>query len=252
MLRLVELDSGSITIDGQDLCTLPREVIRSRIITIPQDSFILDGSIRLNMDPTGRASDEEMVAALQRVKLWDILRRPRASSSDEGYHDDVDITEESQLQRETGTEPDTLGARLKDAPLSHGQSQLLGLARALLLKDRSRILLLDEATSNVDAGTDELMQRIIREEFTRHTIVTIAHRLDTIRDADVVAVLDNGMLVESGAPDDLLARTSAVKTEMGAAASSDGEGEQQGGGEEEHQREPRAWFREMWNNAHGI
>ena len=72
MLRLVELESGSITIDGQDLSTLPREVIRSRIITIPQDSFVLDDSIRLNMDPTGRASDDHIVAALQRVKLWDL------------------------------------------------------------------------------------------------------------------------------------------------------------------------------------
>jgi ABC-type multidrug transport system fused ATPase/permease subunit len=228
MLRLVELDSGSITIDGQDLSTLPREIIRARMITIPQDAFVLDGSIRLNMDPTGIASDEEMVAALERVKLWDILK-PRA------IVDDENATEESPPE----IEPDPLDARLKDAPLSHGQSQLLGLARALLLKDRSRILLLDEATSNVDAGTDELMQRIIREEFTHHTIVTIAHRLDTIRDADLILVLDKGMLVESGAPDDLLAKT--IET----GASDEGEQDE----EEEHQKS-RAWFREMWDNAH--
>jgi ATP-binding cassette, subfamily C (CFTR/MRP), member 1 len=230
MLRLVELDSGSITIDGQDLSTLSREMIRARIITIPQDAFVLDGSIRLNMDPTGTASDEEMVAALERVKLWDILR-PRVI----GEHDN--ITEESPPE----AEPDILDVRLKDTPLSHGQSQLLGLARALLLKDRSRILLLDEATSNVDTGTDELMQRIIYEEFTHHTIVTIAHRLDTIRNADLIVVLDKGMLVECGAPDDLLAKT----METGASD----EGEQDEEEEEEHQKQ-RAWFREMWDNAH--
>ncbi|KAI0520681.1 P-loop containing nucleoside triphosphate hydrolase protein [Xylaria bambusicola] len=228
MLRLVELDSGSITIDGQDISALPREVIRARIITIPQDVFVLDGSIRLNMDPTGIASDEEMVAALERVKLWDILKPPAIV----GHR----ATEESPPEIEL----DPLSARFKNGPLSHGQSQLLGLARALLLKDRSRILLLDEATSNVDAGTDELMQRIIREEFTHHTIIIIAHRLDTIRDADLILVLDNGMLVESGAPDDLLSKP------IGTGASNECEQEEE---EEDHQK-PRAWFREMWNNAH--
>ncbi|TGJ82199.1 hypothetical protein E0Z10_g6546 [Xylaria hypoxylon] len=206
MLRLVELDSGSITIDGQDLSTLPRETIRAGMITIPQDAFILGDSIRVNMDPSGTASDEEMIAALDKVKLWDILK-PRAV--------------------------------VERAPLSHGQSQLFGLARAVLLKGRSRILLLDEATSNVDASTDELMQRIIRDEFAQHTIITIAHRLDTIRDADIIVVLDKGMIVEIGAPDDLLAK----RIETCAS----GEGAQD---EEEEHQGAKAWFREMWDNAH--
>ncbi|PMD49231.1 P-loop containing nucleoside triphosphate hydrolase protein, partial [Hyaloscypha bicolor E] len=78
------------------------------------------------------------------------------------------------------------------SPLSHGQSQLFGLARASLLNDRPRILILDEATSSVDAKTDELIQRIIREESAKYTILTVAHRLDTNRDADTILVMGKG------------------------------------------------------------
>ena len=75
-----------------------------------------------------------------------------------------------------------------------------------MLRTNSRILLLDEATSNVDAETDEVMQRLIREEFRTWTIVTVAHRLDTIMDSDRVLVLDHGKLVEEGPPHQLLER----------------------------------------------
>jgi len=133
-------------------------------------------------------------------------------------------------------EVDPLEAPLTGSPLSHGQFQLFSLARALLLKDRSRILILDEATSNVDPRTDQLMQRIIREEFAKHTILTIAHRLDTIRDADTILVMDKGKVVEVGTPDELLAK----KVEKKDA----------GRGEEEEEGLDKAWFREMWDKAH--
>ncbi|KAI1810238.1 P-loop containing nucleoside triphosphate hydrolase protein [Poronia punctata] len=226
MLRLVELDAGSITIDGQDLSTLPRETIRSRMVTIPQDAYVLDDTVRINMDPKGTASDEEMVAALEKVKLWDVLKS-RALN-------DGDSAEPSAL--ENGRNP--LDARLHSAPLSHGQFQLFGLARALLRKTHSRILLLDEATSNVDGETDALMQGIIREEFSQHTIITIAHRLDTIRDADVIVVLDKGEIVEVGAPDDLLAKETGTR-EPDEGASGDGE----------ENPTSKAWFRDMLNST---
>jgi ATP-binding cassette, subfamily C (CFTR/MRP), member 1 len=110
----------------------------------------------------------------------------------------------------------------------------------LLLKDRSRILFLDEATSNVDARTDELMQRIIREEFAKHTILTIAYRLDTIRGVDTILIMDKGKVVKVGTLDELLAKMARKKNA--------------GGGEEEEEEEEegadKAWFREMWDNAH--
>lgn len=97
---------------------------------------------------------------------------------------------------------------MKAQPLSHGQQQLFCLARAMLRE--SKILVLDEATSNMDAETDTLMQRIIRKEFSGHTIVTVAHRLNTIEDSDVVAVLDGGRLAEFGSPVELLARKESL------------------------------------------
>ncbi|KAK9481431.1 P-loop containing nucleoside triphosphate hydrolase protein [Lipomyces starkeyi] len=87
---------------------------------------------------------------------------------------------------------------MQSQPLSQGQQQLFTLARALL--HRSSILLLDEGTSNVDVTTDALMQRIIREEFAACTIITVAHRMNSITDVDMVVVLEKGRIVEAGDP----------------------------------------------------
>jgi len=180
ILRLLDLESGDITIDGLNLSTIPREVIRSRLIAIPQEPFMLPGSVRLNADPTATVSDEKIILALVKIGLWRILEARGG-----------------------------LDAGIQDQPLSHGQQQLFCLARAMLRK--SKVLILDEATSNVDAEADKLMQRLIREEFKEHTIITVAHRLDTIIDSDVIAVLDQGRLVEFDSPGHLLARDSEFR-----------------------------------------
>jgi ATP-binding cassette subfamily C (CFTR/MRP) protein 1 len=243
MLRLIELDSGSIIIDGLNLSTLPRENIRASLISIPQDTFVLNDSIRLNVDPSGTVSDDNIIAALEKVHLWNVIRsRGTGGGSTSGSSTAAPSGTATPTNGQTTTgastpkkeEVDPLEAPLKGSPLSHGQFQLFGLARALLLKGRSRILILDEATSNVDAKTDELMQRIIREQFAKHTILTIAHRLDTIRDADTILVLDKGKVVEVGTPDELLAKKTEKKNVEG--------GEVNAG--------DKAWFREMWDNAH--
>ncbi|KAI1180571.1 P-loop containing nucleoside triphosphate hydrolase protein [Nemania sp. FL0916] len=222
ILRLVELDSGSIAIDGIDICTLPRETIRAKIIAIPQDTFVLNDSVRLNVDPSGIASDEKIRAALEKVQLWDIMEsraKNMAVSTEAARVADGEIAD-GEIASTVSTvtkEVDPLEMPLKASPLSHGQFQLFGLARALLLRDRSSVLILDEATSNVDANTDKLMQRIIKEEFTQHTIMTIAHRLDTIRDADIILVMDKGKVVEFGTPNELLAK-GGDKTAIGVSA----------------------------------
>ena len=175
LFRLLELKSGQIFVDGVDISTLPRQAIRASLIAVPQDPFLLEGSIRFNISPTEPRPDEVIIAALNRVGLWELI------------------------QNRGG-----LDVNVAQAPLSHGQQQLFCLARAMLRK--STILVLDEATSSVDSQTDEKMQKVIREEFKNHTILTVAHRLNTIMDSDQVAVLEQGRLVELGAPGKLLER----------------------------------------------
>jgi ATP-binding cassette subfamily C (CFTR/MRP) protein 1 len=224
---------------------LSREKIRASLIAIPQDTFVLNDSIRLNVDPSATFSDEEIILALEKVQLWKVIRSRRTGGdSASSCNTAVPSGNATPTNEDTGDsvfttkkeEVDHLEAPLKDSPLSYGQFQLFGLARALLLKDRSRILLLDEATSNVDAKTDERMQQIIREDFAKHTILTIAHRLDTIQDADTILVMDNGKVVEVGTPSELLAK----KVEKEDASRN----------EEEEEGKDKAWFREMWDNAH--
>ena len=179
LFRLIEITGGKIEIDGLDLATLPRETVRTRLTAIPQDPFVLSSSVRENADPSGFSKDEAIIESLKKVQLWSIIESRGG-----------------------------LDAQMKAQPLSHGQQQLFCLARAMLRE--SKILVLDEATSNMDAETDTLMQRIIRKEFSGHTIVTVAHRLNTIEDSDVVAVLDGGRLAEFGSPVELLARKESL------------------------------------------
>jgi ATP-binding cassette subfamily C (CFTR/MRP) protein 1 len=181
LLRILDIESGTIRIDGIDLQVVPREIIRSRLVTIPQEPFILSGSVRLNADPTSAASDDLIIAALTKVGLWSIL-----------------------------SERGGLDAEMTANPLSQGQQQIFCLARAML-RTGGRILVLDEATSNVDAETDQLMQRLIREEFAGYTIITVAHRLDTILDSNGIVVLDSGRVAEVGTPADLLSRPSEFR-----------------------------------------
>ncbi|RDW71555.1 hypothetical protein BP6252_08118 [Coleophoma cylindrospora] len=173
LFRMLELSSGSMTIDGIDLSTISRNDIRFRLNAIPQEPYFIAGSVRLNLDPYETHDDAALVAALHKVQLWDAVAQD-------------------------------LDHELDPESLSHGQRQLFCLARAILRP--GKIVVLDEATSSVDRRTDELMQRIIREEFGDRTIIAVAHRLDTILDFDRVAVLDRGKLKECDAPATLLAR----------------------------------------------
>lgn len=173
IFRMLELHGGSITIDDVDISKVPRGEVRSRIIGLPQDVFLLDGTVRLNVDPFNTNADKAIIGALQDVRLWETI------------------------QGKGG-----LDAQVAALNLSHGQKQLFCLAQALLRQ--SSILVLDEATSSVDDITDSLMQRIIRQKFSKHTIIAVAHKLDTILDFDKVAVLDNGVLREFDNPTTLL------------------------------------------------
>ncbi|KAH7122775.1 P-loop containing nucleoside triphosphate hydrolase protein [Dendryphion nanum] len=184
LLRLMDIQSGSIVIDGIDIATLPRQVVRSRVIALPQDPYILAGTVRENVDTLHTVPDEQIIQALRKVQLDHLLDDPEI-----GLH-----------------------AKLTPEMLSQGQCQLLCLARAMMRK--SSILILDEATASVDVHTDALMQELIRTEFKHHTIIAAAHRLDTIIDFDAVLVLDAGRILESDNPENLIRREGSAFKEL--------------------------------------
>ncbi|MCJ1356858.1 MAG: hypothetical protein MMC33_006854 [Icmadophila ericetorum] len=181
LLRLLDLETGTIIVDGVDAQTVPRDLVRSSMITTPQDPFILNGSVRLNADVTETVTDELIVGALVKVGLWEAI--------DARGGLDVDMNNQ---------------------PLSQGQQLLFCLARAML-RTGSKIVILDEPASSTDNVTNRLMYDLIRTEFRSHTMITVAHRLDTIINSDKIAVLERGQLVEFDSPEALLSRPSAFR-----------------------------------------
>ncbi|RDI88468.1 hypothetical protein Vi05172_g1477 [Venturia inaequalis] len=179
IMRLIDPTSGTITIDGQDITNIPRNTVRDRLICLPQDALIFPGTFRFNLVPDSRITETSLIlSALQRVNLLTLVEQRGGI--------DAEITPDS---------------------LSHGEQQLLALARAILRKDLARgrcILILDEATSNLDGATEGLMKKVIEEEFLGVTVVVVAHRLDSVGDADVVLVLEGGKVGKMGAPGEVL------------------------------------------------
>ncbi|XP_017116909.1 probable multidrug resistance-associated protein lethal(2)03659 [Drosophila elegans] len=169
-------NEGAIVIDKRDTSEMGLHDLRSKISIIPQEPVLFSGTMRYNLDPFEQYPDEKLWTALEEVHLKEeISGLPRGlqSSISEG-----------------GTN------------FSVGQRQLVCLARAILRENR--ILVMDEATANVDPQTDALIQATIRNKFRDCTVLTIAHRLNTIMDSDKVLVLDAGQIVEFGSPYELL------------------------------------------------
>ncbi|KAG7047518.1 ABC transporter [Colletotrichum scovillei] len=180
LLRMMDLDSGTITIDDVDIATLPHEYVRSKIVAVPQESYIFDGTVRLNLDPGQTASDEEITVVLKRVQLWDKVK-----------------------------ERGGLGAVIDDKFFSQGEAQLLVFARAMLRK--GRVLVLDEITSSLDDESSRIIDEVLRSWFRGWTIIAIAHKLESVLDFDRVAVVDSGVVVEYGEPRQLLGSESSFK-----------------------------------------
>ncbi|XP_062400248.1 ATP-binding cassette sub-family C member 10 [Sardina pilchardus] len=171
LFRMQELNQGRIRLDGVDISQVALSQLRSKMAVIPQDPFLFSGSVRDNLDPCGRHSDLRLLDALEQCHLDQVVRRMGG------------------LDAEVGE---------KGKCLSVGQRQLLCLARALLTE--ANVLCIDEATASVDQKTDMLLQKTIRETFKDKTVLTIAHRLNTIMDSDRVLVMHAGKAVEFDSP----------------------------------------------------
>ncbi|KAB8217364.1 P-loop containing nucleoside triphosphate hydrolase protein [Aspergillus novoparasiticus] len=174
LLRLVNPSHGSITIDGINIESISPSAIREALIAVPQDPFTLLGTVRYNSDIMGASNEEEIISVLKQVNIWEAIEARGG-----------------------------LDAILEDHPLSQGEQQLFCLARAIL-KKRTRqggcqVLILDEATGNLDSETDHRTQQVLKDALEGGTVVSVAHRLDTIINFDRIAVLDAGHLVDTTA-----------------------------------------------------
>jgi ABC-type multidrug transport system fused ATPase/permease subunit len=194
LLRLVEpsLDAAKetyeapICIDGVDTLRVGLRELRSRLGIIPQNPVLFSGTIRSNIDPFNQFTDEQ---------IWNALENCGLKVSVEGMPGELEgiVSEYGQN-------------------LSSGMRQMLVLGRALLRQ--CRILFLDEATSSVDFETDKEIQRTLREAFAGCTVLTIAHRINTIMDSDKILVMKDGVAAEFAPPQELLKDENSIFSEI--------------------------------------
>ncbi|KAL4579999.1 hypothetical protein LXL04_016171 [Taraxacum kok-saghyz] len=164
LFRIVEPAGGKIVIDGINISSIGLHDLRSRLSIIPQDPTMFNGTLRTNMDPLEEYTDDQIWEALDKCQMGDEVRKK------EGQLDST-VTENGENW-------------------SMGQRQLVCLGRVLLKK--SKILVLDEATASVDTSTDNMIQKTIRIHFLDSTVITIAHRITSVINNDMVLVLTNG------------------------------------------------------------
>ncbi|KAL7216213.1 hypothetical protein ACSBR1_028207 [Camellia fascicularis] len=181
LFRIVDPTAGQILIDGIDISSIGLHDLRSRLSIIPQDPTMFEGTVRSNLDPLEEYGDEQIWEALDKCQLGEEVRKK------EGKLDST-VTENGENW-------------------SMGQRQLVCLGRVLL--KRSKVLVLDEATASVDTATDNIIQQTLQKHFSGCTVLTIAHRITSVVDSDMVLLLDNGLIEEYDSPRKLLENKSS-------------------------------------------
>ena len=178
MARLYDPEVGTVSFGGVDLRSASLEDLRRRIVVIPQEGFLFDGTVRDNLlIAKPEATEEELIVALNKIGL-----RERFESLPDGLETQV---------RERGSR------------LSAGERQLVALARAALVDPA--VLVLDEATSNLDPGTEMLVEAALERLMVGRSVIVVAHRLSTVQRADVIAVVADSRIAEIGSHDELVA-----------------------------------------------
>ena len=176
LFRVVELSAGQVLIDDVDIGKMGLEDLRSRLAIVPQEPVLFSGTLRFNLDPRGVHSDADIWLALERTYMHDHV------ALQEGGLDSLVFLNGELFRRST------------PAAVPHPRPPR-----------HSRIIVMDEATASIDLQTDSLIQTSLRQHFASCTLITIAHRINTVLDYDRIMVLDEGRVVEFGPPQELLA-----------------------------------------------
>jgi ATP-binding cassette subfamily C (CFTR/MRP) protein 1 len=211
LFRICEPSTGRLLIDGRDTAGLGLQTLRKSMSVIPQQPLLMKGSVKHNLDPFELHSDDALAAVLRRVGLLANSGEYSSGTESEGGLEEKDAMEV--LNRQVAGGGEAVG-------LSAGQQQLLSFARTLL--SPAKIVVMDEPTSNIDFKTDASIQDVVRTTFKEQnrTVITIAHRLNTIIDFEQILVMSEGRLIEQGEPVHLLDDPS---TELHAMANALGE-----------------------------
>ncbi|KAL4931668.1 putative ABC bile acid transporter [Aspergillus undulatus] len=197
LFRGLEAENGHINIDGVDIGSIGLKDLREAITIVPQDPTLFTGTIRSNLDPFGHYSDEQIFTAIRRVHLIGSGTSGTATPVTPHAEQEASLTASGILDNKNIFHNLESPVSESGSNLSQGQRQLLCLARALL--KNPKVLMMDEATASIDYTTDAKIQETLRE-LRDNTIITIAHRLQTIIDYDKVLVLDHGRVVEFDHP----------------------------------------------------
>ena len=176
LFRILESLKGKILIDGIDISTIGLQKLRKSLTILPQDSTIVDGTLRYNIDPVGNYSDELIEEIMKKIGFYHIIENNQSGL-------DQRVTENG-------------------SNLSIGEKQMICITRAILRK--SKIIVMDESTASIDYQTEETILKAINEFLKNSTIITIAHRIKTIINYDKILVLDNGSIVEYDTPENLM------------------------------------------------
>jgi ABC-type multidrug transport system fused ATPase/permease subunit len=212
LLRLVEAEAGSIFLGGKNLRDVDLFAVRRAVAMIPQEPFLMQGSVRQNLDPFGERSEEDISSALERVGLKYGLDDPVTGGG---------------------------------ANLSAGERQLLSFSR-ILLRD-AKVILLDEPTSSLDPMTDAKIGELMRHACSGRTVLTIAHRLKTVADSDIIVVLGSGAILESGSPQELLRKPDSHYARMLQLA-----GEEAGEKNAQNEKDPTSPIQNVGNGIYEV